>query len=129
MNLVALYTLYVLRHVWTPEAGGCNWCFSVARDVFAVVRDFRMWCPHDIGRDSWVWGEQDTLWSMIPPTKWGKNPSPKGSPCREETGWPVGKMIVVVVVVVVVVLVFLSLHRLLFGFQVISPGPFSLQFQ
>ena len=31
------------------------------RDVFMVVRDSRMWCPHDIGRDSWVWGEQETL--------------------------------------------------------------------
>ena len=57
-----------------------------------------MWCPHHIGRDSWVWGEQETLKSSIPPTKWGKNPSPRGAPCREEAGWPVGKMVVVVVV-------------------------------
>ena len=38
-----------------------------------------------------------------PPTKWGKKPSPRGAPCREEAGWPMGKMVVVVVVVVVVV--------------------------
>ena len=38
---------------------------------------------------------------MIPPTKWGMKPSLCGSPCREKTGWPVGKMIVVVAVVVV----------------------------
>ena len=31
------------------------------RHAFSVVRDSRMWCPHDIGRDSWVWGEQETL--------------------------------------------------------------------
>ena len=34
---------------------------------------------------------------MNSPTKWGKNPSPRGAPCREETGWPLGKMVVVVV--------------------------------
>ena len=62
-----------------------------------------MWCPHDIGRDSWVWGEQETLWSMNSPTKWGMKPSPFGSRCREETGWPSDKMVVVVVVVVAVV--------------------------
>ena len=35
---------------------------------------------------------------MIPPTKWGMKPSLCGSPGREKTGWPVGKMVVVVVV-------------------------------
>ena len=39
--------------------------------VFAVVRDSRMWCPHDIGRDSWAWGEQETLAMINSPTKWG----------------------------------------------------------
>jgi hypothetical protein len=34
---------------------------SLARNMFAVVRYSRMWCPHYIGRDSWVWGEQETL--------------------------------------------------------------------
>ena len=34
---------------------------SLARNVFLVVRHSRMKCPHDIGRDSWVWGEQETL--------------------------------------------------------------------
>ena len=29
-----------------------------------VVRHSRMWCPHNIGRDSWVWEEQETLWTM-----------------------------------------------------------------
>ena len=39
----------------------------------------------------------------FPLTKWGKKPSPRGSPCREETGWPLVNMVVVVVVVVAVV--------------------------
>ena len=34
---------------------------AVVRIVFAIVRRSRMKCPHDIGRDSWVWGEQETL--------------------------------------------------------------------
>ena len=40
----------------------------------------------------------DSLDFEFPPTKWGKKPSPRGAPCREETGWPVDKVIVVVVV-------------------------------
>ena len=72
-------------------------CSSPSYLVCWVVRQSRMWCPHDIGRDSWVWGEQETLYIWIPPTKWGKNPSPRWSPGREKTGWPVGKMVVVVV--------------------------------
>ena len=34
---------------------------SLARDVYSVICDSRMWRPHDIGRDGWVWGEQETL--------------------------------------------------------------------
>ena len=60
-----------------------------------------MWCPHDIGRDSWVWGEQGTLEMMNSPHDWGMRRSSKEDPCQEEAGWPLGKMIVVVVVVVV----------------------------
>ena len=30
-----------------------------------------MWCPHDIGRDSWVWGEQGTLEMMNSPHEVG----------------------------------------------------------
>ena len=39
--------------------------------VFSAVRDSRMWCPHDIGRDSWVWGEQGTLEMMSSPHEVG----------------------------------------------------------
>ena len=82
-----------------------SWCVAAgdysARYVCSVVLDSRMWCPHDIGRDSWVWGEQGTLEMMNSPTKWGMSRSPREAPCREETGWPVGMMIVVVVVAVV----------------------------
>ena len=37
-----------------------------------VVRDSRMWCPHDIGRDSWVWGEQETLCNILSPHEVGE---------------------------------------------------------
>ena len=61
--------------------------------VFAVVRDSRMWCPHDIGRDSWVWGEQGALGIMSSPHEVGEEASsPRGSRCREKTGWPLGEM-------------------------------------
>ena len=30
-----------------------------------------MWCPHDIGRDSWVWGEQEALEMMSSPNEVG----------------------------------------------------------
>ena len=40
--------------------------------VFSVVRNSRMWCPHDIGRDSWVWGEQEALYNIISPHEVGE---------------------------------------------------------
>ena len=40
--------------------------------MFPVVRDSRMWCPHDIGRDSWVRGEQGTLEMMNSPHEVGE---------------------------------------------------------
>ena len=45
---------------------------SLARNMFAVVRHSRMKCLHDIGRDSWVWGEQETLEMMNSPHKVGE---------------------------------------------------------
>ena len=60
-----------------------------------------MWCLHDIGRDSWVRGEQEALKMMNSPHELGDEAPTERSPCREEAGWPLGKMIVVVVVVVV----------------------------
>ena len=44
----------------------------VSSIVCLVVRDSRMWCPHGIGRDSWVWGEQKTLCSMNSPHEVGE---------------------------------------------------------
>ena len=41
------------------------------RYVFSVVRDSRMWGPHGIGRDGWVWGEQGTLEMMSSPHEVG----------------------------------------------------------
>ena len=47
---------------------GCMLLVDAAfSDVCSVVRSFRMWCPHDIGRDSWVWGEQEARWTMTCP--------------------------------------------------------------
>ena len=66
------------------------------RYVFTVVRDSRMWCPDDIGRDSWVRGEQEALKMMNSPNEVGDEAPTERSPCREEAGWPLGKMIVVV---------------------------------
>ena len=65
--------------------------------VFSVVRSSRMWCPHDIGRDNWVWGEQKTLEMMNSPHELGEVALTERSPCREETGWPLDEMVVVVV--------------------------------
>ena len=48
-------------------------------NFYSAVRDSRMWCPHDIGRDSWVWGEQETLWIMDSPHELGGR-----SPHRED---------------------------------------------
>ena len=84
-------------HVWIREAGvwqAADDCSG--RYVFSAVRDSRMWCPHDIGRDSWVWGEQGTLGIMNSPQEVGEEASsPRGSRCREKTGWPLGEMVVV----------------------------------
>ena len=50
----------------------------------------------------------------FPPRMWGKDSAPRGALCREETGWPVGEMIVVVVVVGVCVCVCLLFASLLY---------------
>ena len=59
---------------------------TLARDVFSVVRLSRMWCPGDIGRDSWVWGEQETLWPMNSPHEVGDEPLTEGSPLSGGNG-------------------------------------------
>ena len=61
---------------WQRCMGPRSWCIaagaSAVRFLCLVVRDSRMWCPHDIGRDSWVWGEQETLYMMNSPHKVGE---------------------------------------------------------
>ena len=59
---------------------------TLARDVFSVVRRSRMWCPRDTGRDSWVWGEQDTLEMMNSPHEVGDEPLTEGSPLSGGNG-------------------------------------------
>ena len=74
----------ILGTIGPWASGGRDWLFILARDVFWVVRHSRMWCPHDIGRDSWVWGEQETLEIVNSPHKVGG-----GSRLQEEL--PVGR--------------------------------------
>ena len=53
------------RHVRIGETG--VWQAALYHSgpyVFSAVRDSTMRCPRDIGRDSWVWGEQGTLEMM-----------------------------------------------------------------
>ena len=83
---------------WQRCMGPRSWCIaagaSAVRFLCLVVRDSRMWCPHDIGRDSWVWGEQETLWMMNSPHEVGEEASSLIGPrCREKTGWPTGKIV------------------------------------
>ena len=66
---------------WCVAAG----CYS-ARYVCSVVRDSRMWCPHDIRRERWAWGEQGTLEMMISPHKVGDEPLTERSPLAGGNG-------------------------------------------
>ena len=61
-------------------------CSSNSYLVCWVVRHSRMWCPHDIGRDSWVWGEQETLWSINSPHKVGDEAFTLWIPLTGENG-------------------------------------------
>ena len=54
--------------------------------ITSVVRHSRMWCLHDIGRDSWVWGEQEALYNIISPHEVGEEAVTDVSRCREENG-------------------------------------------
>ena len=64
-----------------------------------------MKCPHDIGRDSWVWGEQGTLSKTDSPHEVGEEALCKKGPLSgESVPWNGGVMVVVVVVVAVVFL-------------------------
>ena len=55
-------------------------------DEFSVVRRSRMGCPHNIGRDSWVWGEQETLWKMNSPHEVGEEPLTEKMPLSGGSG-------------------------------------------
>ena len=57
-----------------------------------------MKCPHDIGRDSWVWGEQGTLYTINSPHKVGDEAFTVWMRLSgESVPWNGGVMIVVVV--------------------------------
>ena len=73
------WSSWVDKHVCIRAPGGGHCWYIQARNVFSVVRHSRMWCPHDIGRDSWVWGEQETLCTINSPHEVGEE-----APRREE---------------------------------------------
>ena len=84
---------------YEPFMGARSWCVaagdSSAGCVFSVVRDSRMWCPHDIGRDSWVWGEQEALEMLNSPHEVGEEAVSKRSPLSgEPVPWNGGVMVV-----------------------------------
>ena len=67
-------------HVWIREAGVWQAADGHSgRYVFSAVRDSRLLCPHDIGRDSWVWGEQEALEMMKSPHEVGDEALTEGS--------------------------------------------------
>ena len=58
-----------------------------------------MWCLHNIGRDSWVWGEQEALEMLNSPHEVGEEAVSKRSPLSgDSVPWNGGVMVVVVVV-------------------------------
>ena len=66
---------------------GPSWVFlGSPESLFSAVRDSRMWCPHDIGRDNWVWGEQDALYNIISPHKVGEEAVTDVSSLSGESG-------------------------------------------
>ena len=87
------YQSWKLSVAYEPFMGPRSLCVaageSSASCVISVVRDSRMWCPQDIGRDSWVWGEQEALKMINSPHELGDETPSERSPCREEAGWPV----------------------------------------
>ena len=75
-------------------------CSSMSYFVCWVVCYSRMWCPHDIGRDSWVWGEQETLCKTNSPHEVGEEALSRRIPLSgESVPRSDGVMVVVVVVV------------------------------
>ena len=57
-----------------------------------------MWYHHDIGRESWVWEEQEALWVVDSPHKVGEEALAEWTLLvGRETERPLGKMVVVVV--------------------------------
>ena len=59
-------------------------------DVFSIVRHSRMWCPHDIGRDSRGWGEQEAFWTINSPHEVGEEPLAERSPLSGGDGVALG---------------------------------------
>ena len=71
MKHPSVYDLCAWQTCMGPRSSGVAAGAYAARYVCSVVRDSRMWCPHDIGRDSWVRGEQEALKMMNSPHELG----------------------------------------------------------
>ena len=72
--------------------------------MISVVRASRKKRPPNIGRDSWVWGEQETLGKTDSPHEVGEEALTERMPLSgHSVPWNGGVMVVVVVAAVVVV--------------------------
>ena len=109
LHRIVLIFSTVLIHGWNwfmspppwsslnERARGCNSWFILGRYVFSIVRRSSMKCPHNIGRDSWVWGEQETLGKTNSPNEVGEEPFTERSPLSwDSVPWNGGVMVVVV---------------------------------
>ena len=86
----------------------------------SVVRHSRMWCPHDIGRDSWVWGEQETLYTIHSPHEVGEEALPKRRPLSgESVPWNGLRWLLLLLLFSWFFLVFLCFFEIFFVFFVV----------
>ena len=108
---VSKYLSNMYEHLWNMYLSFMRlwlniYSTTIKHVCFPGRPDSRMYCPDIIGRGSWVWDEQKTLYKIIPPTGWGNKPSRQGlSTQREWTRRRLCEVIVVVVIVLVCILV------------------------
>ena len=56
---------------------------ALERDCSGRPSSMHMWSPHDIGRESWVWEEQEALWIEDSPHKVGEEALTEWTPYSE----------------------------------------------
>ena len=67
-----------------------------------------MRCPDGIGREIWEWvGRISGSWleKKVPPIEWGRKPSPRCDPLRDETEWPLVEVVVGVYCFLIIIIV------------------------